>query len=128
MLLLDSLFPLLQSSANIAHCIYGSSGRDCVQEGVRLALLQPVCKFILDYAIKWQAHVGLRYLPGATEEEGKRQENAPGSPPSLYLLSLSRLSTSNCSPYKRCFSLSHLIVAARAVDETQEVITICASN
>lgn len=31
----------------------------------------------------------------------------------LYLLSLSRLSTSNCSPYKWCFSLSHLIVAAR---------------
>lgn len=32
----------------------------------------------------------------------------------LYLLSLSRLSTSNCSPYKWCFSPSHLIVAAHA--------------
>lgn len=99
---------------------------------VRLALLHPVYEFILDYAIKWQAHARLcrpparlRYLPGATErkEKGKTLRDRR-----LYLLSLSRLSTSNCSPYKWCFSLSHLIVAAHAVDETQEVITICASN
>lgn len=38
----------------------------------------------------------------------------------LYLHSLSRLSTSNQSPYKWCFSCSHLIVAGLcAVDETQ---------
>lgn len=47
----------------------------------------------------------------------------------LYLLSLSRLSTSIPSPYKLCLSLSHLIVAGLcAADETQKVITIHRSN
>lgn len=56
---------------------------------VRLALLHPVYEFILDYAIKWQAHARLcrppAISPGSHREEGKRQ-NAPGSP-SLFAFS-----------------------------------------
>lgn len=122
-------FSLLPRSAEIAYCIYGSSCCDCAEEGSDWHSFTLFTNLFLIMPLNGRRTLGcaarLRYLPGATErkEKGKTLRDRR-----LYLLSLSRLSTSNCSPYKWCFSLSHLIVAARAVDETQEVITICASN
>lgn len=105
---------LLARSVEIAYCIYGSSCCDCAEEGSDWHSFTLFTNLFLIMPLNGKGELGcaarLRYLPGATErkEKGKTLRDRR-----LYLLSLSRLSTSNCSPYKWCFSLSHLIVAAR---------------
>lgn len=84
--------------------------------------ISPACyEFRLDYVIIWRVHIW-------DNAEGK-ENSAVFEVSRLYLLSLSRLSTSNRPPCKWCVSGSHLIAGGLcAVDETQKVITIHTSN
>lgn len=80
-----------------------------------------VYEFCLDYVIIWRVHIW-------DNAEGK-ENSAVFKVSRLYLLLLSRLSTSNRPPCKWCVSGSHLIAGSLcAVDETQKVITIHSSN
>lgn len=90
-------------------------------DAITFTTLLLVYEFSLDYVIIWRVHlwdISVGKENGAVFEVSR-----------LYLLSLSRLSTSNRPPYKWCVSGSRLIVGGPcAVDETQKVITIHSSN
>lgn len=90
-------------------------------DAITFAALLLVYEFSLDYVIIWRVSV---WDISVGKENGAVFEVSR-----LYLLSLSRLSTSNRPPYKWCVSGSRLIVGGPcAVDETQKVITIYSSN
>lgn len=96
--------------------------------GVSFAFFLPVFEFSLDYVIIWQPHIWLRCLRYLHCHS--RQEKAKCSRIAVSICFLSAgCQQGKWSPYKWCFSLSHLIVAGLcAVDETQKVITIRSSN
>lgn len=111
-------FPLHPRAAEITNRI--CRGRiHCARVWTLSVLL--VYEFCLDYVIMWRVRIW-------DNAEGK-ENIAVFEVSRLYLLSLSRLSTSNRPPYKWRVSGSHLIAGGLcAVDETQKVITIHSSN
>lgn len=77
----------------------------------QICILSP-CLWIYSRLCHYMAGKYLAVLPAISPKSHRGKEKGKVfKDRRLYLLSLSRLSTSNWSPYKWCFSLSHLIVA-----------------